>query len=101
MISDKDLIFLEQNGFLDNSTEKASLANKLEGKTKQYIDNMAKTKTLTVTITETEEQEETNFNTEGLTDFEIVGILSYYLDVYKVKMIRGQQRTSTEETEKE
>lgn len=40
MKSDKDLTFLEQNGFLDNSTGKTSLANKLEGKTKQYIDNM-------------------------------------------------------------
>lgn len=65
------------------------------------LDNMTKTKTLTVTITETEEQEETRFKTEGLSDFEVVGILSYYLDAYKVKMIRGQERTSTEETEKE
>jgi hypothetical protein len=62
---------------------------------------MEQIKTLTVTITETEEKEETRFKTEGLTEFEIVGILSYYLDIYKVKMMRGQQRNSTEETEKE
>lgn len=62
---------------------------------------MEQIKTLTVTITETEETEETRFDTKGLTEFEIVGILSYYLDIYKVKMMRGQQRNSTEETEKE
>ena len=40
MISDKNLAFLEKNGFLDNSTGKTSLADKLEGKTKQYVHNM-------------------------------------------------------------
>jgi hypothetical protein len=29
--------FLEKNGFLDDNTGKISLADKLEGKTKQYI----------------------------------------------------------------
>ena len=32
--------FLQENGFLDDSTGKVSLADKLEGKTKQYISNM-------------------------------------------------------------
>lgn len=32
--------FLQENGFLDDSTGKISLADKLEGKTKQYISNM-------------------------------------------------------------
>ena len=31
--------FLQENGFLDDNTGKISLADKLEGKTKQYIDN--------------------------------------------------------------
>jgi len=60
-------------------------------------DNMEQIKTLTVTITETEEQTETNFNAKGLSDFEIVGILSYYLDAYKVKMLRESGRANAEE----
>lgn len=32
--------FLQENGFLDDSTGKISLADKLEGKTKQHISNM-------------------------------------------------------------
>lgn len=62
---------------------------------------MSNIKQLSVTITDTEQKEETVFSTKGLTDFEIVGILSYYLDAFKVKMIRGQERNGTEETEKE
>lgn len=65
------------------------------------LDNMIETKTLTVTITETEEQTETRFKTQGLTDFEVVGILSYYLDTYKVKMIREQGMADRQQTEKE
>jgi hypothetical protein len=61
------------------------------------LDNMAKIKKLTVTITETKEQTETNFNAKGLSDFEIVGILSYYLDAFKVKMIRESGRANAEE----
>ena len=57
-----------------------------------------KVKTLTVTLTESKEQTETNFKTEGLTDFEIIGILSYYLDAYKVKMLRDTEKIRTEET---
>ena len=56
-----------------------------------------KVKTLKVTITESKEQTETNFQTKGLTDFEIVGILSYYLDAYKVKMLRDPGKIRTEE----
>jgi hypothetical protein len=37
MISDRE--FLQENGFLDNNTGKISLADKLEGKTKQYFDS--------------------------------------------------------------
>ena len=50
---------------------------------------MAKVRKLTVTLTETEEGTVTNFNIKRLSDFEIVGILSYYLDAYKVKMMRS------------
>lgn len=57
---------------------------------------MSNIKQLSVTITDTEQKEETVFSTKGLTDFEIVGILSYYLDAFKVKMIRGQERNGTE-----
>ena len=31
--------FLQENGFLDDNTGKISLADKLEGKTKQYFDS--------------------------------------------------------------
>lgn len=57
-----------------------------------------KTKTLTVTVTDTKEVTMTNFKAKGLSDFEIVGILSYYLDAYKVKMIRSTGGVSAEET---
>jgi hypothetical protein len=35
-----DIKFLEENGFLDDNTGKISLADKLEGKTKQYVHSM-------------------------------------------------------------
>lgn len=57
----------------------------------------SKVKKLTVTITESKEQTETNFNVKGLTDFEVVGILSYYLDAYKVRMLRDPGKIRTEE----
>jgi hypothetical protein len=34
--------FLQENGFLDDNTEKISLADKLEGKTKQYMESSKK-----------------------------------------------------------
>ena len=57
-----------------------------------------KTQTLSVTLTDTKEGTTTNFKSKGLSDFEIVGILSYYLDAYKVKMMRSAGGVSTEET---
>jgi len=57
----------------------------------------SKVKTLSVTITETKEQTQTNFKTKELSDFEIVGILSYYLDAYKVRMLRQSGKVRTEE----
>ena len=56
-----------------------------------------KTQTLSVTLTDTKEGTITNFKSKGLSDFEIVGILSYYLDAYKVKMMRSTGGVSTEE----
>lgn len=50
---------------------------------------MAKTKVLTIEIKETEEATATRFKSKGLTDFEIIGLLSYYLDAYKVRMIKS------------
>lgn len=60
-----------------------------------------KIKTLTVTIAEGKEQTETNFKVKGLSDFEVVGILSYYLDAYKVRMLRDPGRVRTEGTEED
>jgi hypothetical protein len=57
-----------------------------------------KTQILSVTLTETKEGTTTNFKAKGLSDFEIVGILSYYLDAYKVKMMRDPGKVRTEET---
>jgi hypothetical protein len=34
-----DREFLQENGFLDDNTGKISLADKLEGKTKQYVNS--------------------------------------------------------------
>lgn len=48
-----------------------------------------KKKFLKVTLTKIEEDTVAHLRIKGLSDFEIVGILSYYLDSYKVKMIRG------------
>jgi hypothetical protein len=58
-----------------------------------------KTQTLSVTLTETKEGTTTNFKAKGLSDFEIVGILSYYLDAYKVKMMRSTGGVSSEDLE--
>ena len=49
---------------------------------------MAKKKVLKITIEETDNASSVMFNAKGLTDFEIVGLLSYYLDSYKVKMLQ-------------
>ena len=47
-----------------------------------------KKKVLKITIEETDETSSVMFKAKGLTDFEIVGLLSYYLDSYKVKMLQ-------------
>jgi len=60
-------------------------------------DSMAKIKTLTVTLTDTEEGIVTNFKAKKLSDFEIIGILSYYLDAYKVKMMRSSEDLKNQE----
>lgn len=62
-------------------------------------DKMAKVKTLTITVTDTGEDTIVNFKAKRLSDFEIVGILSYYLDNYKVKMIRSAGEVSSEDSE--
>lgn len=62
-------------------------------------DKMAKVKTLTVTVTDTEEDTIVKFKAKRLSDFEIVGILSYYLDNYKVKMMRSAGGVSGEDSE--
>lgn len=62
-------------------------------------DKMAKVKTLTVTVTDTGEDTIVNFKAKRLSDFEIVGILSYYLDNYKVKMMRSAGGVSSEDSE--
>jgi hypothetical protein len=64
-------------------------------KTQQYMAN--KRKTLTVTVTDTEEGIITSFKAKKLSDFEIIGILSYYLDAYKVKMMRSSEDLKNQE----
>jgi DNA-directed RNA polymerase subunit M/transcription elongation factor TFIIS len=46
-------------------------------------------KTLKITQKENKEGLETNIRIEGFTEFEVIGMLSYYLDVWKIKMIRA------------
>jgi hypothetical protein len=53
------------------------------------LDKMANKRVLKITLTETEEGTSTILNIKGLTDFEVVGMLSYYLDSFKVKMMRS------------
>ena len=48
-------------------------------------------KILKITNKKTKEGSETNIKVEGLTDFEVIGMLSYYLDAWKVKMMRAGQ----------
>ncbi len=60
---------------------------------------MAKKKVLKITIEETDETSSVMFNAKGLTDFEIVGLLSYYLDSYKVKML--QENSSNKQKDNE
>jgi hypothetical protein len=50
---------------------------------------MANKRILKITLTETEEGTSAILNIKGLTDFEVVGMLSYYLDSFKVKMMRS------------
>ena len=54
---------------------------------------LGKKKFLKFTVTKTEDGTSTNLRAKGLSDFEIVGMLSYYLDSYKVKMMRGVETT--------
>lgn len=56
-------------------------------------------KQLKITIKDTEEGSTTNFKAEGLSDFEIIGILSYYLDAYKVKMMRSSEKSKLKQDE--
>ena len=60
---------------------------------------MVKTKVLRIEIQETKEQTAVSLETKGLTDFEIIGLLSYYLDAYKVKMLRDQGNLKPEDNE--
>ncbi len=60
---------------------------------------MAKKKILKIVVKETEEGSETNLTIEGLTDFEVVGLLSYYHDAYKVKMMRANQANEQQKDE--
>ena len=52
------------------------------------LDKMADVKELKITVEETDDTSSVLFNAKGLTDFEIIGMLSYYLDSYKVKMLQ-------------
>lgn len=65
---------------------------------------MAKKKTLTITITDTEEGTITNLKAKRLSDFEIIGMLSYYLDACKIRILKspgGVEPIETEEIEED
>ena len=61
------------------------------------LDKMANKRVLKITLTETEEGTSTVLNIKGLTDFEVVGMLSYYLDSFKVKMMRSSEDLKNQE----
>lgn len=58
-----------------------------------------KKKVLKIIIEETEQGSQTTLNIKELTDFEVVGLLSYYHDAYKVKMMRGSSLDKQEDNE--
>jgi len=47
-----------------------------------------KNKTIKITQTKTEDGEETNFEVSGFSNWEVMGLLSYYNDAYKVAQMR-------------
>lgn len=60
---------------------------------------MANKKVLKITIEETDNTSSVMFNAKGLTDFEIIGLLSYYLDSYKVKMLQENASNKQQDNE--
>jgi hypothetical protein len=50
-----------------------------------------KTKKIIITQTKTKEGEETNFKVEGFSNWEVMGLLSYYKDAFKVIQLRKNE----------
>ena len=60
---------------------------------KQYMDyveenKIIKVKKITITQTKTKAGVETNFKVEKFSDWEVMGVLSYYNDAFKVNQMR-------------
>lgn len=60
---------------------------------KQYLEyvkdnKVIKIKKITITQTEKKSGVETNFKVEKFTDWEVMGLLSYYNDAFKVNQLR-------------
>ncbi len=47
-----------------------------------------KTKKIIIKQTETKEGFETNFDVVGFTNWEVLGLLSYYIDAYKIVQLK-------------
>ena len=47
-----------------------------------------KTKKITITQTTNKEGVLTNFKVEGFTDWEVMGLLSYYKDAFKIQQLK-------------
>lgn len=69
---------------------------------------MSKTKVLRITQKKTENGTETHFETKGLNDFEILGMLTYYKDAFSIKIFKEtnmeipeQEESKTDEKEEE
>lgn len=62
----------------------------------------AKIKTITIQQEVTEDGNATTMETKGFTDFEIVGLLSYYIDAFKIGMLkRPKEKPAAEKVNKE
>jgi len=60
---------------------------------------MTEIKKIVIKQETTKEGTTTSFEIDGLSDFEVIGLLSYYIDAFKVGMIRKTESQNNNSTE--
>jgi hypothetical protein len=58
-----------------------------------------KTKKIIITQIQTKEGDETNFKVEGFSRWEVMGLLSYYKDAFKVNELRRHELQTKENSD--